>query len=102
MGTADISELVRQLLLILALIIVADKFSGELLGRLGQPPVLGELLIGVALGNLNLFGITLLEPLKTRPMLGGALPNSAPFCCCLKSAWNRTWSSCSKSVGLRS
>jgi Kef-type K+ transport system membrane component KefB len=70
MGSVDISELVRQSLLILALIIVAAKFGGELLGRLGQPPVLGELLIGVALGNLNLVGITLLEPLKTSPMLG--------------------------------
>ncbi len=27
--------------------------------------MLGELLIGVILGNLNLFGVTLLEPLKS-------------------------------------
>ena len=70
MQTVDISELVRQSLLILTLIIVAAKFGGELLGRMGQPPVLGELLMGVLLGNLHLLGITLLEPLKTSPMLG--------------------------------
>ena len=70
MHNVDISELVRQSLLILTLIIIAAKFGGEMLGRLGQPPVLGELLMGVLLGNLNLFGITLLDPLKTSSMLG--------------------------------
>src|SRR6266403_2381555 len=62
-------ELVRQAILVLALIIVAAKFGGEVLGRLGQPPVLGELLMGVLLGNLSLFGITALEPLRKSEML---------------------------------
>ena len=53
----------------LALIIVAAKLGGELLGRWGQPPVLGELLVGVLLGNLGLFGITALEPLRDNTML---------------------------------
>ncbi len=61
----DISELVRQTMMVLILIIVVAKFGGELMGRLGQPPVLGELFMGVVLGNLNLFGITLLDPLKS-------------------------------------
>jgi Kef-type K+ transport system membrane component KefB len=60
---------VRQALLVLALIVAAAKIGGELLGRIGQPPVLGELLMGVLLGNLNLFGITTLEPLRANPML---------------------------------
>jgi Na+:H+ antiporter len=60
---------VRQALLVLALIIASAKIGGELLGRVGQPPVLGELLMGVLLGNLNLFGLTALEPLRTNPML---------------------------------
>jgi Na+:H+ antiporter len=60
---------VRQSLIVLALIIVAAKIGGELLGRIGQPPVLGELLMGVVLGNLNLLGITALEPLHTDPTL---------------------------------
>ena len=70
MQNVDISELVRNSLLILTLIIVAAKLGGELLGRMGQPAVLGELLSGVVLGNLSLFGITLLDPLKTNSMLG--------------------------------
>ena len=48
----------------MALIIVGAKLGGELMGRIGQPPVLGELLIGVLFGNLNLFGITFLDPLR--------------------------------------
>ncbi len=51
--------------MVLALIIIAAKLGGELLGRLGQPPVLGELVMGVVLGNLNLVGFTMLDPLKT-------------------------------------
>ena len=54
----------RQAILSLSLIIIAAKLGGEVLGRLGQPPVLGELLMGVLLGNLSLFGITALEPLR--------------------------------------
>lgn len=59
----------RQAILVLALIIVAAKLGGEVLGRLGQPPVLGELLMGVLLGNLGPFGITALEPLRDSAML---------------------------------
>jgi Kef-type K+ transport system membrane component KefB len=61
---ADIGGTVPQALLVLALIIAAAKIGGELLGRIGQAPVLGELLVGVLLGNLGLFGITALEPLR--------------------------------------
>lgn len=64
MPPVEIGELVRQAMLVLVIIIVAAKLGGELMVRLGQPPVLGELLIGVVLGNLNLLGFTLLEPLK--------------------------------------
>jgi Kef-type K+ transport system membrane component KefB len=60
---------VRQALLVLVLFIIAAKVGGELLGRLGQPPVLGELLVGVLLGNLGLFGFTALEPLRDSVML---------------------------------
>jgi Kef-type K+ transport system membrane component KefB len=60
---------VRQAILVVALLIAAAKIGGELLGRLGQPPVLGELLMGVVLGNLSLFGITVLEPLRDSEML---------------------------------
>ena len=69
MQVADIGELVRNAMMVLTLIIVAAKLGGEIMGRLGQPPVLGELLIGVVLGNLNLFGVTLLDPLKTNSVI---------------------------------
>jgi Kef-type K+ transport system membrane component KefB len=51
------------------MIIAAAKIGGEVMSRLGQPPVLGELLIGVVLGNLSLFGITVLDPLRDSTML---------------------------------
>lgn len=47
----------------IALILIAAKVS-SLIGKLGQPTVLGELLIGVLLGNLGLLGFHYLEPIK--------------------------------------
>ena len=88
MKNADISELVLQSMMVLGLIIAAAKLGGELLGRLGQPPVLGELLIGVVLGNLSLFGLTLLDPLKTNSILQIVAQFGAYFCC-LRWALNR-------------
>jgi Kef-type K+ transport system membrane component KefB len=40
----------------LAVILIAAKFGGHLASKVGQPPVLGELLAGVAIGNLPLIG----------------------------------------------
>ncbi|HXJ41591.1 MAG TPA: cation:proton antiporter [Bryobacteraceae bacterium] len=56
---------VTQALLALGGIILAAKTGGEIFSRLKQPPVLGELLAGVILGNLSLFGITAMDPLKS-------------------------------------
>jgi len=36
---------------VLAVMLVAGKFSGELFARLRQPPALGELIVGVLLGG---------------------------------------------------
>lgn len=57
-------EKVTQAMLVIALIVVAAKVGGELAVRLGQPPVLGELLAGVVMGNLGLLGLTAMDPLK--------------------------------------
>ena len=46
-----------------AVMLIAAKVSG-LIERCGQPAVLGELLIGVVLGNLALLGIGVFEPIK--------------------------------------
>lgn len=51
-------------LLWIAIILLAAKTS-SLVERFGQPAVLGELVIGVALGNLVLLHVNLLEPMKT-------------------------------------
>jgi Kef-type K+ transport system membrane component KefB len=51
--------------LALALILVAATLAGDLATRLGQPAVLGELLVGVLLGNLTLVGFAGLEHLKS-------------------------------------
>jgi Kef-type K+ transport system membrane component KefB len=49
----------------IAAMLVMAKLGGEVFERLGQPAVLGELLAGLLLGNLIIFGFTRIEPLKT-------------------------------------
>ncbi|MBI3072767.1 MAG: cation:proton antiporter [Deltaproteobacteria bacterium] len=65
-GHADPVALVA---LWLVVILLAAKLGGDLAVRLGQPAVLGELVIGVILGNLALVGYTGLEPIKTDPFI---------------------------------
>lgn len=48
----------------IAVLLLFAKISG-LIERCGQTAVLGELLVGVVLGNLYLLGIDVLEPAKT-------------------------------------
>ncbi len=55
-------------LLWIAVLLIAAKVSG-LIEKLGQPSVLGELLIGVALGNLGLVGISIFEPITIDPVI---------------------------------
>ena len=45
-----------RLFTVLAVMLVAGKFSGELCQRLRQPPVLGELIVGILLGG-SVFGV---------------------------------------------
>lgn len=46
-------------------ILIAAKIGGEIFERLSQPAVLGELIFGVALGNLNLLGFNFMQGFKT-------------------------------------
>lgn len=48
---------IASVILALAILLAVAKLGAELAIRLGQPPVLGELLAGVVLGNLALLGI---------------------------------------------
>ena len=63
------SDPVTPVLLGILIILLTAKLGGALMVRLRQPAVLGELLVGVLLGNLVLFGFDGLEFL--RPGGGG-------------------------------
>jgi Kef-type K+ transport system membrane component KefB len=55
---------VASVALWLVVILLAAKLGGDLAVRLGQPAVLGELIIGVVLGNVALVGFSGFEPIK--------------------------------------
>ena len=56
---------VTPVLLGLVIILLAAKLGGEIAERVSQPAVLGELIAGVVLGNLVLFGFDGLQFLST-------------------------------------
>jgi Kef-type K+ transport system membrane component KefB len=60
-----------EILLGLALVLVAAKLLGDVFERLGQPAVLGELLAGVILGNLDLVGWGWFEALRADQVFAG-------------------------------
>ncbi len=51
--------------LLMAIVLGAAVLGGDLATRLKQPAVLGELLAGVVLGNLDLLGIGFFEPIAS-------------------------------------
>jgi len=53
----------------LFVILLAAKIGGDLAVRIGQPAVLGELVVGVVLGNLAMAGFSGFEPIKTDPFI---------------------------------
>jgi Kef-type K+ transport system membrane component KefB len=66
---ADAHGLQPIVLVGLAAILIVAKLGGELFERIGQPAVLGELVAGIIVGNLALFGFTGAEPLKTNDLI---------------------------------
>lgn len=58
-------EVVPQILLGLAVILMAAKAGGEVFERLGLPAVLGELVVGILLGNLGLVGVHAFDFLRS-------------------------------------
>lgn len=56
---------VIPVLLHLVVILLAAKIGGDIAIRLGQPEVLGELVVGVFLGSLSLVGFDAFETLKS-------------------------------------
>src|SRR6267142_4133874 len=69
-AAGDLHGLEPMVLVGLACILVAAKLGGEFFERMGQPAVLGELVGGIIVGNLVLFGFTGAEPLKTNEVIG--------------------------------
>ncbi|MDQ7815199.1 MAG: cation:proton antiporter [Patescibacteria group bacterium] len=55
------------ILAMLALLVVLAKAAGALAEKIGQVSVLGELVLGMALGALTLFGLNVFEALKADP-----------------------------------
>ncbi len=60
---------VAPLLITLVILLLAAKLGGDVFERLGQPAVLGELLCGIVLGNLQLIGYGQLLYLKNDRVL---------------------------------
>ncbi len=63
------SGVVGENLLWLALILMSARLFAPLAGRFGFPAVLGELLLGVVLGNLTLFGIDYFTSIAKDPVM---------------------------------
>ncbi len=55
---------VLPVLLELMIILLAAKLGGDLFERFRQPAVLGELVLGMMIGNLHLVGVDVFEPFK--------------------------------------
>lgn len=61
---------VGENLLWLAIILMSARLFAPLAEKIGFPAVLGELLLGVALGNLTLFGIQYFDTIAKDPIIG--------------------------------
>ncbi|MFH1701596.1 MAG: cation:proton antiporter [Candidatus Zixiibacteriota bacterium] len=59
-GSSEVSSVLLGLIIIL----LAAKIGGDLFERFKQPAVLGELILGMIIGNLGLMGIDIFEPFK--------------------------------------
>lgn len=63
-------EVVASVVFSLGVVLLAAKFGGDLAMRAKQPAVLGELLIGVVVGNLPIIGFDGLAYLASDPNIG--------------------------------
>ncbi len=74
LGAQGHDDATASLLLGLAVLLLAAKLAGWAAERIGQPAVLGELLVGIVIGNLDLVGVQFLSYLRAEPgieMLAG-------------------------------
>ena len=75
-ATGEAGPQFGPLLFAVAMLVLAAKAGGLLAERWRQPPVLGELLVGIVLGNLALTGSPALRHVRGDPTLD-SWPRSA-------------------------
>jgi Kef-type K+ transport system membrane component KefB len=68
-GPADGPAALAPFLFAIVTVLLAGKIGAELVARWNQPAVLGELLAGIAIGNLGLVGVTQLQWFKADEQL---------------------------------
>ncbi|HAF24985.1 MAG TPA: sodium:proton antiporter, partial [Blastocatellia bacterium] len=68
-AASDAHGLQPMVLAGLAVMLIVAKLGGEVFERIGQPAVLGELIGGIIIGNLVIWGFTAAEPLKTNSII---------------------------------
>jgi len=64
------ADTLAPVVLALAVILAAAKLGGDAAARIGQPAVLGELVVGVLVGNLSLLGIDWFQFITANATIG--------------------------------
>ena len=64
------ADTLAPVVLALAVILAAAKLGGDVAERIGQPAVLGELIVGVLVGNLSLLGIDWFQFITANATIG--------------------------------
>lgn len=58
---------IAEVLIALVIVLIAAKLGGDLFVRVGQPAVLGELVFGILVGNVDILGFRAFDFIKTDP-----------------------------------
>jgi Kef-type K+ transport system membrane component KefB len=69
-ASASSGDALAPVVLALAVILTAAKIGGDAAERIGQPAVLGELVVGVLVGNLSLLGIDWFQFISANATIG--------------------------------
>jgi len=69
-AAASHGDTLAPVVLALAVILAAAKLGGDVAERIGQPAVLGELVVGVLVGNLSLLGIDWFQFITANATIG--------------------------------
>ena len=69
-AAASHGDTLAPVVLALAIILAAAKIGGDIAERIGQPAVLGELVVGVLVGNLSLLGVGWFQFISANATIG--------------------------------